>query len=83
MEGVKVEKGSGPPPPTKKPNRYYRGSTTPSVTAVKEEPVRGRNEGLKGHVFKCTDGRQIDQFTVTIKEIAEYVGSNYSYGADI
>jgi hypothetical protein len=83
MEGVKVEKGSGPPPPTKKPNRYYRGSTAPSVTAVKAEPFRGRNEGLKGHVFECTDGRQGDQFTVTMKEIAEYVGSNYSYGADI
>jgi bisphosphoglycerate-independent phosphoglycerate mutase (AlkP superfamily) len=50
---------------------------------VKAVPFRGRNEGLKGHVFECTGGRQGDQFTVTMKEIAEYVGSNYSYGADI
>jgi hypothetical protein len=83
MEGVKVEKGSGPPPPTKKPNRYYRGSTAPLVTVVKAETFRGRNEGLKGHVFECTDGSQGDQFTVTMKEIAAYVGSNYSHGADM
>jgi hypothetical protein len=83
MEVVKAEKGPGPPPRTKTPNRYYRGSMAPSVTAVKAEPFRGRNEGLKGHVFECTDGRQGEQFTVTMKEIAEYVGSNYSYWADI
>jgi hypothetical protein len=38
---------------------------------------------MKGHVFNCTEGKQGDQYTVTVKEIAEYVGSNYSYGADI
>jgi hypothetical protein len=52
--------------------------------AVKAEPkFRGRNEGLKMHVFDCTDGKQGDQYTVTMKEIAECVGRNYSYGADI
>jgi hypothetical protein len=70
MEGVKVEKGSGPPLPTRNPSRFYRGSTAPPITVAKVEPFRGRNEGLKGHVFDCTDGRQGDQFTVTMNEIA-------------
>jgi hypothetical protein len=34
-------------------------------------------------VFHCADGKQADQYAVTMKEIAEYIGSNYAYGADI
>jgi hypothetical protein len=34
-------------------------------------------------VFDCVDGEQADQYAVTIKEIAEYICSNYAYGADI
>jgi hypothetical protein len=84
MEGVKVEKGTGPPPP-KKPSRYYRGSNNHQSTATtKAEPkLQGRNEDLKGHVFDCADGKQADQYAVTMKEIVEYIGSNYAYGADI
>jgi hypothetical protein len=84
MEGVKVEKDTGPPPP-KKPIRYYRGSSSNhQPTIAKAEPkFQGRNEDLKGHVFDCADGKQADQYAVTMKEIAEYIGSNYAYGADI
>jgi hypothetical protein len=34
-------------------------------------------------VFDCANGKQADQYAVTMKEIAEYIGSNYAYGADI
>jgi hypothetical protein len=29
------------------------------------------------------NGKQADQYAVTMKEIADYIGSNYAYGADI
>ena len=43
----------------------------------------GRCEQLKGHVFDCSDARQSDMYTKTIKEIAEYVGRTYKYSGDI
>jgi hypothetical protein len=83
MEVVKVEKDTRPPPP-KKPSQYYRGLNHQSTINVKAEPkFQGRNEDLKGHVFDCADGKQADQYTVTMNDIAEYIGSNYAYGADI
>jgi hypothetical protein len=83
MEGIKVEKDTGPLPP-KKPSRYYRGSNHQSTAMVKADPkFQGRNEDLKGHVFDCYNGKQADQYGVTMKEISEYIGSNYAYGVDI
>jgi hypothetical protein len=84
MEGVKVEKDTGPPPP-KNSSRYYRGSSSnhQPTTAKAEPKFQGRNEDLKGHVFDCANGKQADQYAVTMKEIAEYIGSKYAYGADI
>jgi hypothetical protein len=80
MEGPKVEKGIGQPP--KKTVRYhYRG---PSTTIAKTEAgFQGRCEDLKGHIFDCVDGRQADQYAVTMKEIAAYTRTKYTYGADI
>jgi hypothetical protein len=34
-------------------------------------------------VFDCDVGKQVDRYTVTMKDIAEYIGSNFTYGADI
>jgi hypothetical protein len=78
MEGVKVEKGTCPSPP-KKPNRYYRVAATTNAEAT----CQGRNDDLKGHVFDCANGKQTYQYAVTMKELAEYVGSTFTYGADI
>jgi hypothetical protein len=84
MEGVKVEKDTGLPPP-KKPSCYYRGSNNHQSTATtKADPkFQGSNEDLKGNVFDCANGKQAYQYAVTMKWIAEYIGSNYAYGADI
>jgi hypothetical protein len=81
MEGVKVEKGTNPPP--KKPNRYYRGSANATATTKTEPAFQGRCEDLRGHVFDCAVGKQAYRYTVTMKEMAEYIGSNFAYGADI
>ena len=53
-----------------------RSSTVPKVQ------FDGKCEELKGHIFDCTDVRQSDQYSRTVKEIAEYVGRTYKYGAD-
>jgi hypothetical protein len=34
-------------------------------------------------VFDCDNGKQSDHYAVIMKEVAEYIGSNYAYGADI
>jgi hypothetical protein len=34
-------------------------------------------------VFDCAVGKQADRYTMTMKEIAEYIHSNFMYGADI
>jgi hypothetical protein len=81
MEGVKVEKGVKPPP--KKPSRYYQGSATAATTANAEPGFQGRCDDLRGHVFDCSVGKQVDWYTVTMKEIAEYIGSDFTYEADI
>jgi hypothetical protein len=81
MEGVNVEKGVNPPP--KNPSRYYRGAVTVETTAKTEPAFQGRCDGLRGHVFDCAVGKQADRYTMTMKEIAEYIGSNSTYGADV
>jgi hypothetical protein len=80
MEGPKVDKTSGQPP--KKAVRYhYRG---PAATAAKTEAsFQGRCDDLKGHIFDCMGGRQSNQYAVTMKEIAAYIGTKYTFGADI
>jgi hypothetical protein len=81
MEGVKVKKGTNPLP--KKPNRYYRGSAIATATAKAEPTFQGRCDDLRGHVFDCAVGKEADRYTVTMKEMAEYIGSNFTYGAYI
>ena len=33
----------------------------------------GQIDALKGHIYDCTDNRQVDLYTTTTKEIAGYV----------
>jgi hypothetical protein len=44
----------------------------------------GKREGLKGHTYDVSDPRQAaDVYIKTTKEITEYVGRTYKYGADM
>jgi hypothetical protein len=81
MEGVKVEKGTNPLP--KKPNRYNRGTAIVTSTTKAEPTFQGRCDDLRGHVFDCAVRKEADRYTITMKEMAEYVGSNFTYGAEI
>jgi hypothetical protein len=80
MDGPKVDKTARQPP--KKAVRYhYRGSAT--TIAKTEASFQGRCDDLKGHIFDCVDRWQADQYAVTMKEITAYIGTKYTYGADI
>jgi hypothetical protein len=34
-------------------------------------------------VFDCSDGRQADQYNISMRDIAKYVDITYTYGGDI
>ncbi len=57
-------------------------SGTPRVV-VKQPKFEGtKNDNLKGHIFNCSDARQLDLFTKTTKEIGDHMGSSFKYGSD-
>jgi hypothetical protein len=46
-------------------------------------PFEGKCTKLKGHIYDCSNTRQLDQFSNTTKEIAEYVGRTFKFGMDV
>ena len=50
----------------------------PTVTKFK-----GHTIALSGFIFDCSDYKQADVYTTTLKRIAEYVGAEYKHGGDI
>jgi hypothetical protein len=77
---VKVEGGSNPSM-TQRRNRLFKKTNNPVVHTPKETKFEGRVESLNGYIFDCSY-HQSDEYTKTIKEIAEYVGRTYKYGND-
>eukprot|EP00978_Attheya_sp_CCMP212_P010678 scaffold25993_cov57-Attheya_sp.AAC.2 len=56
-------------------------TTTPVV--VRQPKFEGKCEYyLSGHIYDCSDSRQSDVYVKTTNEIAEYVGTNFTYGND-
>ena len=56
------------------------GNGRPSVSPTK---FKGNCSELGGHIFDCSDYKQADIYTTTVKRIADYVGSEYKHGGDI
>ena len=50
---------------------------------VKKEKFEGRTSELSGYTFDITNARQSNQYSRTVKEVARYVGSKYTSGADV
>jgi hypothetical protein len=73
---VKVEK-SGNPIPLKRINRFQH--KTPKM----KPKFDIRCEDIKSFMFDCANDRQVDQYNITMREIAEYVDRTYTYGGDI
>ena len=60
-----------------------QGRRHKSKRTSRKPTFEGRTEELKGHIFDCSDARQANSYTNTIKEIAQYMGTKYKYGGDI
>jgi len=44
---------------------------------------KGNCLSLEGQVFDCLDYKQANKYQSTVKQISEYVGSEYKHGGDI
>ena len=49
---------------------------------MKQPLFKGRMEGLKGHIYDCSDHKQAELFTKSTKEISGYVGWEFWTGGD-
>jgi hypothetical protein len=50
---------------------------------MQQQPkFEGKSADLKGHIYDYSNARQADLYAKTTKEIAEYVGLEYSYSGD-
>ena len=72
-----VEKGS-----SKGGNTKSGGNGGNGKAFAKSTKFQGKCDDLKGHIFDCSDSKQADMFVATKKEIAEYVGREYTFGGD-
>ncbi len=69
----------------KKKQSRRRGFKKPGIIKIPQAPrFEGICKDLNGRTYDCSDPRQAaDMYTKTTKEVAEYVGRTYKYGADI
>jgi hypothetical protein len=59
-------------------NRNNNNVSFKKPATLHSTKFEGRCAELKGEIYDCSDVRQVDGFTKTTKEIAEYVGRVYS-----
>ena len=62
-------------------NRFRKGQNNGTAPG-RLLKFEGRCEALKGSVYDCSESKNIDQFSTTSKEIAEYIGREYKFGMD-
>ena len=63
--------------------RNYQRDNYQKPLAPRQPKFEGKCDGLKGHIYDCSDSRQSELFAKTMKEIAEYVGRTFTkYGSD-
>jgi hypothetical protein len=51
--------------------------------ALRQPKFEGKCDDLKGHIYDCSNSRQVDIFAKTTKEFAEHVGRTYRYGTGV
>ena len=77
---VKVEKGVG----NRGDHRVYkRSGKKHRTTPPPQDKFEGRCDDLKGHILCCSSGQKESKVEQVLREITEYVGSNYDYGTDL
>jgi hypothetical protein len=58
----------------------FKAKQRPAAVVQHQPKSEGRCDSLEGFTLDCADGRQSDQYNVNMKEIAKYVGREYTYG---
>jgi hypothetical protein len=76
-----VEEGSVMSNANAQGKRWFRGKFKPA--AVQEPTFEGNYDSIKGFMYDCSDGRQSERYNLVTKEIAEYMGLEYTYGGNI
>jgi hypothetical protein len=64
-------------------NKKHFSPQKAATTGPQFTKFKGRCKELKGHIYDCSNARQLDLFTKTTKEIVFYAGRTYTYGPDI
>jgi hypothetical protein len=65
------------------PRGRYSNPRRANLQMILKPPrFEGRCEELKASVYDSVDARQVEQYTRTTKEIAEFIGRTYKYGMD-
>jgi hypothetical protein len=58
-------------------------SGLPGSSTTRAPKFKGRCDNLTGHIYNYANPQQaVDQFTKATRDICEYVGRTYKYGAD-
>eukprot|EP00957_Ditylum_brightwellii_P066061 5010908-Ditylum_brightwellii.AAC.1 len=64
-----------------------RTETSSNANRAKFQQRNPRFEGqckeINGHIFDCSDSKQVDKYPTTLKEIINYIGKKYKQGKDI
>jgi hypothetical protein len=63
--------------------RSWNGRRAFKKPNIQQAKFEGKCVGLKGFIYDCSDSKQADIFTKTMKEVVEYVGQTYSYGSNM
>lgn len=63
-----------------KPKRNKKDNNKHGKSSAK---FKGKCKDLEGVIFDANRFNQADEYIKSVREIAEYVGTNYDYGADI
>ena len=63
--------------------RGDRTTSKKTTTPAQSTKFQGTITELKGHIFDCTDYKQADRYTTTLRHLCEYVGSKMKNGGDV
>ena len=81
MSSSKPHRGREGRSASKQHARSPRNSTKGSAPSTYK--FKGNCSELTGYVFDCSDYKQADIYTTTVKRVADHVGAEYKHGGDI
>lgn len=81
-------KDTNPPVKVKKNSqasskKRFTWTKTSTATFLEPAKFKGNCANLGGHAFNCSDYKQANEHDLTVKRIAEHVGTNHENGSDV